>query len=268
MMWPIVISLPHASGCVPESLRPGLALSDAEIMESIDTGTEEIFGALPARHVIRAEWSRLVADLNRGPDERGRNGVIPSVDYSGRPVYGDAFTIDGDRFQERLRRYYWPYHHRLEKMVNEREIIGLVDCHSLNAVAPAEAPDAGKRRRDIVLGNNGDPYGEDIPGLGKTSCPADVLKTMKDIFIAAGFSVGINFPYAGGFIARHYGTTLIQQGKFAIQIEINQALFTDEEKTEMLPERLKWVRRKMTQCLEAIAKTRFFASPSRYFLIS
>ena len=126
MMWPIVISLPHASGCVPESLRPGLALSDAEIMESIDTGTEEVFGALPARHVIRAEWSRLVADLNRGPDERGRNGVIPEVDYSGRAVYLDPPLLNGERFQDRLRRYYWPYHGLLEKKLSQPEFLMLL----------------------------------------------------------------------------------------------------------------------------------------------
>jgi N-formylglutamate amidohydrolase len=253
---------------VPEFIRPALALSDSEIVESIDTGTAEIFGALSGQHVLCAQWTRLVADLNRGPGERGRNGVIPEVDYSGRWVYVEAPLLNGERFQDRLREYYWPYHDRLEKMVNQEEIRGLFDCHSLNAVAPVEAPDAGKSRKDIILGNNGDAYGEAVPGLGKLTCPSEGIQVIKQIFVAEGFSVDINFPYAGGFITRHYGARLMAQGKFAVQIEINQALFMDEQQSKMVPDRTKRVRRKMARCLEAIARVRFFASPPRHFLIS
>jgi len=268
MKWPFVISVPHCSARVPEFIRPALALSDPEIVESIDTGTAEIFGALPAQHVVCAQWTRLVADLNRGPGERGRNGVIPEKDYSGRRVYAEPPPLDGARFQNRLREYYWPYHDRLERMVNQGEIRGLFDCHSLNAVAPVEAPDAGKRRKDIVLGNNGGAHGETVHGFGRTTCPSEGIRIMKHVFVAEGFSVDINFPYAGGFITRHYGTRLMARDKFAVQIEVNQALFMDEEQREILPDRIKWVRKKMTRCLEAIAGIRFFASPPRHFLIS
>ncbi len=261
MTWPFVISLPHASGRVPESLRPALALSDVEIMDAIDTGTEEIFGALPARHVICAEWSRLVADLNRGPDERDRNGVIPEVDYSGRAVYLDLPLLDGERFQDRLRRYYWPYHRLLEKKLNQPGTLGLFDCHSLNAMAPVEAPDAGERRKDIVLGNNGNACGEGIPGMGNPTCASERLQAMQRVFAGAGFSVGINSPYAGGFIVRHYGPKLVEQGKFAVQIEINQALFLNEKENRILSENLDRVRQKIADCLQAIAADRFFASP-------
>lgn len=262
MTWPFVISVPHASGRVPESLRPTLALSDAETMDAVDTGTEEIFGALPARYVICADWSRLVADLNRGPDERGRNGVIPSVDYSGRPVYADPNPLDRKRLRDRLNRYYWPYHLALKKMVNQPEIKGLFDCHSLNALAPVEAPDAGERRKEIVLGNNGDACGEGIPGMRISTCASKRLQAMKRVFVGAGFSVGINFPYAGGFIIRHYGPKLVEQGKFAVQIEINQSLFLDEKENRILPAQLGMVRQKIADCLETIARDRFFASPS------
>ncbi|MFO7987523.1 MAG: N-formylglutamate amidohydrolase [Desulfatiglandaceae bacterium] len=268
MTFPFVISVPHCSARVPESLRPLLALSEPEIGESIDVGTQEIFGALPAQHVLCAQWSRLVVDLNRDPAQQGRKGVIPEVDYFGRSVYRATALPDEGRLQDRLRKYYWPYHQRLKKWLDEPRIRGLLDCHSLNGVGPLEAPDAGMKRKDIVLSNNGDHQGECVLDHGKITCPAGVLKLMADIFMAAGFSVAVNFPYSGGFITTHYGLELVERDRFAIQVEINQALFTDREVKGIIPPKLAAVREKVFNCMEEIARTLFFASPSRHFLLS
>ena len=72
-----------------------------------------------------------------------------------------------------------------------------------------------KVKPDIVLGNN----------FGKSSSE-NLINNIKNRFEKYGLKVGINKPYAGGYITRHYGNPLI--GIETIQIEINRSLYMDE----------------------------------------
>jgi len=251
MEWPFVISLPHSSGRIPEPLRPDYALSEAEIAESVDLGTLEIFGSLPAASVLRASWSRLVADLNRGPGERGPKGIIAQVDYNGRVVYHPGCVPGEDEVERRIREYYMPYHENLETALDRSGVAMVLDCHSLTGVGPPEAPDPGAHRMDIVLGNNGNHQGKAQPSQGRTTCPAEMLARLKKALEKQGFSVSVNNPYAGGYIVTHYGRKYGHRGLMAVQVEINQALFTEGMK--LVPERLAQVRDRIHAALEAIA---------------
>lgn len=222
---PFVLSLPHCSGRIPDDLRSSISLSDSEIIDSVDLGTKEIFGEFPAAIIVSAQWSRLVVDLNRARDERGPKGVIPHLDYHSREVYAPGARPNEAQIQRIVKAYYRPYHRLLSKAVQRHEIRGLFDCHSLSGVGPPEAPDAGRKRPDIVLSNNGDGLGQHIPDRGEATCSPDKLAKMKRAFQNNGFSVALNQPYMGGFITAHYGPPLMRKGKFAVQIEINQALF-------------------------------------------
>ena len=254
MRLPFVLSIPHCSGRIPDRVKPTLALSNAEIADSVDWGTKEIFGSLLAEEVLCAQWSRLVVDLNRGPGRRDLKGVIAGVDYFGRPIYHPGMAPDEKEVEARLIEYYWPYHYRLREALNESHIKGLIDCHSLNGVGPSEAPDAGKKRKDIILSNNGDHKGETRPALGKTTCPVASLNLMKQAFLEAGFSVSINDPYSAGFISTHYGHALADRKKFAVQVEINQDLFTEPGTGNTLPEKLADTGSKIRACFEQIAR--------------
>ena len=249
MKLPFVISLPHCSSLIPGAAREAVSLSDGEIYESTDIGTREIFGLLPAKVVLRAPWSRILVDLNRGAHQRGRRGVIAQVDYYCRPVYGAGWFPEKGEVEKRLREYYWPYHNRLKEVLDRPDIKGLIDCHSLNGVGPPAAPDRGKKRKDIVLSNNGNLAGDMDPSLGKTTCPAGVLHIMKEAFQRAGFSVAINDPYSGGFILRHYGQEAKRMGKVAFQIEINQDLFVEPASRRVAAEKLEEVRARVIQCM-------------------
>ena len=254
MKLPFLMSIPHCSGRVPDQVRPTLALTDAEIADSVDWGTKEIFGFLSAEEVLCAQWSRLVVDLNRDPERRDTKGVIAGIDYFGRPVYRPGMAPDKSEINGRLIEYYWPYHHRLRKALDQSHIKGLFNGHSLNGVGPSEAPDAGKKRRDIVLSNNGDHYGEMTPALGMTTCAVALLNLMKHVFLGAGFSVSINDPYSAGFITTHYGQAFAERGKFAVQVEINKDLFSESETGKILPEKLVEAGSKIRGCFSEIAR--------------
>jgi len=251
---PFIISLPHCSNRVPEEIRPTFALSDKQIEESTDMGTKEIFGSIPAKAVVSARWSRLLVDLNRGPDQRDAKGVIALKDYHGRVIYREGCIPDKQETERRIKEYYRPFHDHLRAALDDKDIKGLFDCHSLNGIGPLEAPDAGKKRRDIILSNNGDEMGNENPALGKTTCPAETLHMIRAAFQRAGFSVSINDPYAGGVIATHYGYALAGTGRIAVQIEINQDLYLEPGTRKLAAERLKSVRAKVFRSFEEIAR--------------
>ena len=250
MEWPFVISLPHSSGRIPEALRPSYALSDEEIRDSIDLGTREIFGCLPVMELLSASWSRLVVDLNRGPQDRGPKGIIAEVDYDGRLVYQPGCVPDDRERESRIRQYYMPYHKRLEAALDRPVAAMLFGCHSLTGVGPPEAPDPGVRRKDIVLGNNGNLQGTAHTSSDDTTCPAETLLQVKEAFERQGFSVSINDPYVGGYIVTHYGRKYARKGFAAIQIEINQALYT--EKKRLVREQVEQIRDRIHGTFEAI----------------
>ncbi len=251
---PFVISLPHCSGEIPGRIRPAIALTHAEIIDAIDVGTREIFGCLPAKRILCAPWNRLVVDLNRAPDQRHAKGPVALVDYHGRAVYAPHAIPDEKEIKDRLTTYYRPYHRQLQKAIERPDIKGLLDCHSLKGTGPPEAPDAGKKRKDITLGNNGGPAGEVNPARGGTTCTSDILNFIKRIFEDKGFSVSINVPYAGGFITTHYGRALVERDKMALQIEINQNLYVDPLTEKIMPSRIPDVRTRIFKCLLKIGK--------------
>jgi len=254
MRLPFVISVPHGSFQIPEDIRDSMALTQREILESTDLGSREIFTQLPVRVALWSRWSRLVVDLNRDFRQRDPRGVVPEVDYYGRDIYREEGRPEENEVERRLKAYYWPYHNRLKEAVENPEIRALFDCHSLVRIGPSGAPDPLRWRKDIVLGNNGNPKGEPDPSLGDITCPAEVLQMMKKVFINAGFSVSVNQPYSGGFITTHYGLKLVKNGRMSVQIEINQDLYADSQSLQLDRNRLGEISNRLQQIFREIAR--------------
>ena len=253
MKYPFIISLPHCSKRIPEEMKWTFALTNEEIWESTDRGVLEIFGSLPAKKIIFAQWNRLVVDLNRSPSRRDVKGVVPRVDYHGRSIYRSGCIPDEQEIERRLSKYYWPFHKRLVEAFEETDSKALFDCHSLNGTGPEEAPDPGKRRNDIILGNHGDDSGNINPARGSITCPPETLQLIKKAFEKAGFSVSLNDPYPGGFITAYHGNKLTDMGKIAVQIEINQDLYLEGTPKRLSPIRLKKVKTRVLQSFKDIA---------------
>lgn len=229
MRWPFVLSLPHCAGEIPPAVKPLLALSAAEIFDAVDHGTAEIFSELPAAVVVKADYSRLFCDLNRNPECRGEKGVVPYTDYRGRAIFRSGMYPDEKTVRDWIADYHRPYHEMLEKALCDPSVKGLFDCHSLNGTAPGDAPDAGQRRKDVIISNNGNVHGAKAPGKGEPTCPVSLMDLVAQAFEKQGFSVSVNDPYTGGFITVRYGKKLVEKGGFAIQVEMNQDLYLDPE---------------------------------------
>jgi N-formylglutamate deformylase len=253
MNYPFIISLPHCSKKIPKEIQPCLTLNKKEIAESTDRGVSDIFGSLPTKRIIFAQWNRLVVDLNRSPDRLGAKGVVPQVDYHGRSVYHPECIPNEEEINRRLSAYYWSFHQSLSDSLKEKDSMALFDCHSLNGTGPEEAPDPGNKRKDIILGNHGDASGKMISARHNITCPPETLQLIKKAFEKSGFSVSLNDPYPGGFITRFHGASLRGTAKFAVQIEINQDLYLDHTDRVISRSRLEEVKTRVLQSFHVIA---------------
>lgn len=225
MVLPLLLSIPHCGIEVPPFIAETMALNPAQVAESEDHGTREIFSGLPALACVAARWSRLVADLNRRPDEYGDKGVVALADYFGRRVFKPGQEPDTAETRRRVEAYHRPYHLELIKNLALTDLRLLLDCHSMDGVGPSEAPDPGRVRSDVSLGNCGGPDGESIPAKGEATCPASLIRGLARALESQGLSVSLNRPYSGGYITRHYGALLREQGKASLQIELNTDLY-------------------------------------------
>jgi N-formylglutamate amidohydrolase len=98
--------------------------------------------------------------------------------------------------------------------------------------------DPGMRRVDFVLG--------DCHGA---SCGPALIETVEGYLAGLGYVVTRNLPYAGGYVTRHYGRP--ERGIHALQIEVNRALYMDEERVQRRP-RLERLAEEMDGLIAAI----------------
>ena len=142
-------------------------------------------------------------------------GVIPRVVRDGAEIY--RRKLAPVEAQQRLLWLYRPYHAKLSAMIEEtRARFGtavLIDCHSMPSAAAIP---------DVVLG---DRYG--------MSASHALMRRAEIAFERQGFGIARNTPYAGGYSTHLYGRPML--GVHALQIEINRALYLDEEKIERTP---------------------------------
>ena len=94
-----------------------------------------------------------------------------------------------------------------------------IDCHSMAAVGDAYSDDAGRPRKDFVLGDR-----------DGTTCAPAFTALVAQTLAGLGYSVSINDPYKGVEIVRRYGGP--NERRHSLQIEINRRLYMDEATLE------------------------------------
>ena len=225
----VVLASPHSGDLYPEAFQATSVLTLAQLRRNEDLFVDQLVGpAVDAgAPLIKALFPRCHVDVNRAPDElpqdwatspveetaraKGGIGVVPTHIGDRMPIYRKVPTRADA--QARLSALYHPYHAALSALIDDaKEHFGqalLLDCHSMPGFAPM-----GSRRPDIVLG---DRFGQ--------ACQSETLAELRCLMQDAGFSVAINYPYAGGFVTDHYGRP--DEAVEVIQIEINRDLYVN-----------------------------------------
>jgi N-formylglutamate amidohydrolase len=257
-----VFNSPHSGRDYPPSFLARSRLSTRQIRSSEDAFVDELFGAAVdhGAPLLAARVPRACVDLNRAADEldpalilgasrRVMNpriaaglGVIPRVVGDGQIIMRGKLPLA--EAEQRIAAFYSPYHARLRALLLEQrqqfDQTILFDCHSMPHDALGAAPTIWGRRPNVVLG---DRFG--------ASCDRWVIDAATEIFRAAGFVVARNAPFAGGYITQHYGRP--RERCHALQIEIDRALYMDEERIER-GDGFAEVQSAISRCVEELAQ--------------
>ncbi|MBW8886528.1 MAG: N-formylglutamate amidohydrolase [Fibrobacteres bacterium] len=249
-MLPILISTPHSSAHVPHwllarMLRTGEERSALErrLFKEGDPFTDLIFDVPDAAATVNAAASRFVADPNRARSEGGENGVIKLTDFERRPFFPTRYVVTPEEREARLTQYYDPFHTALARVLASGSIRFFIDGHSMTARGPAIGPDEGDPRPALCIGNFGDADGD--PAAGPLSCPGPMARgirdhmaeSLRDVIAASGLEApALNSPFDGGHVLRRYSAAPFSVP--GVMIEVNRALYLDEESLRPLPGRI------------------------------
>lgn len=233
----VVFASPHSGRDYPLPFLNRAILDQQQIRSSEDAFVDQLYGVAPnfGAPLISARAPRAFLDLNRAPEEldpaliegvrrishnprvASGLGVIPRVVSNGRPIYSGKLSLD--EAHRRISMYWRPYHDTLQTLMDESQnAFGeaiLIDCHSMPHEALENVGPPGSTRPNVVLG---DRFGAAAAG--------SVVEKVEAAFTSAGLRVARNMPFAGAYIAQHYGRPSRQQ--HAIQVEIDRSLYMDE----------------------------------------
>lgn len=230
---PFVFASPHSGRLYPPDFIAQSRLTPEALRRSEDAYVDELFEAVTdfGCPFLAAEFPRAYVDTNRAASEldpamfdaplavavavpgarvNAGLGVIPRVVRDGVDIYRGK--LGATEAENRLNLLYRPYHAALAALVDETwrrfGCAVVVDCHSMPSV-PAVP--------EIVFG--------DCHG---TAISPQLMRHVERAFALQGFATARNAPYAGGYTTHLYARRQI--GVHALQIEVNRALYLDEER--------------------------------------
>lgn len=206
MTLPLLISVPHTGLRVPPEVKGLCTLTERQIIEDGDEGAAEIYSIQEeVVSFVTTDIARAIVDLNRAEDDRQADGVVKTHTIWEVPVYCEP--LSDELVETLLAKYHRPYHRELSRLAKNARLG--VDCHTMAAVGPPVASDAGKQRPLICLSN------------GDGTCPDTWLKQLAECFERAfQVEVSTNFPFKGGHIIRSHAHELPW-----VQVELSRAPF-------------------------------------------
>lgn len=238
---PLVFNSPHSGTLYPADLLAATRLDRTQLRRSEDSFVDRLFEDAPnyGAPLLKALFPRAYMDVNREafeldpqmfedtlPDHVNTRslrvaagfGTIARVVAEGMAIYRHKLSFA--EAERRVAALYLPYHGALSDLISgclqDFGCAVLIDCHSMPSLGAPQIS-ADRKAADIILG---DRYG--------TACAPLISQMIEEILRGQGYQVVRNSPYAGGYITDCYGRP--GRGQHAVQIEINRALYMNEDK--------------------------------------
>ncbi len=221
---PLLVSIPHNGSAIPHEVARTMT-DDGRSSRDTDWFLDRLydFPELEKASVIAANYSRYVIDLNRPCDNESlypgqtTTGLIPETCFDGAPIYSGELP-DENEIARRIETTWSPYHAKITdeiaRLKSEHGIAFLIEAHSIASVVPRLFEGT---LRHFNFGTNS----------GK-SCPNEVVDRMTDVIdLHPRYNYVVNGRFVGGYITRHFGRP--DDNVFAMQIELSQATYMDEE---------------------------------------
>jgi N-formylglutamate deformylase len=225
---PLLISIPHLGRELPSELG-SVFTEEAEVLSDTDWHLDELyaFAREIGASILGANISRYVIDLNRPPGGESlypgqtTTGLCPTETFRGIPLYRNGGAPPQEEIDRRRITYWEPYHAALKselaRIRGRHGKVLLWEAHSIASVLPRLFP--GKLP-DLNFGTN-----------SGASCGLEIidsaLSALGDQDEAVRPTYVLNGRFKGGYITRRYGQP--SQGVHAIQLEMCQSLYMDEE---------------------------------------
>ena len=231
---PLLISLPHDGSEIPPALAERMTEPSRRAPDT-DWNVSRLyaFGRELGASMIVPRYSRYVVDLNRPPDDTslypGQNttGLCPAVRFTGDAVYLEGQAPSPEEIAQRVDKFWRPYHEALvAELARLRAAHGRVllwEGHSIRGselefLFPGRLP-------DLNLGTS----------AGASCSPAVQARIEAALAAQSQYDHVVNGRFKGGYITRHYADPA--NGVDAVQLEISQRIYMDEENFDYLPER-------------------------------
>lgn len=226
---PLVLASPHSGREFPAGFLAAARLATAQLRRAEDAFVDVLLDGAGDVPVLRARFGRAFLDLNRAADEldpamfdgpltlparpgdrvHAGLGVLPRIAAHGLDIY--RRKLPAGEAVVRIGALHHPWHNRIATLLARAQARHgyaiLLDCHSM-------PPPAGPLPPQIVLGDR----------HGASASPA-LVAVIERHFRDAGWRVGRNSPYAGGYTTVAHAAP--HRGVHVVQIEIDRSLYMD-----------------------------------------
>lgn len=230
--FPILIVIPHGGLNVPAELSGLHAIDKFTLFVESDTCANDLFSfddEMIAK--IDADISRLFVDLDRHPflvPPRSNDGVIKKESIDGKKIFINNVFPDEIAITNILKRYYFPFHNTIEKIINTGAIRFIIECHTVMAVGPKNSLDSGRPRPIAIVENIIEKKGSKM-----LTCPDEfavyLLESLERSFSDENSTVAqrftLNKPIFNGYILKKYGLEKIPM----IRLSISRSLFLNDK---------------------------------------
>lgn len=245
----LVFNSPHSGTYVPGDFAASLAVDLKKLSYSSDSFVNILLENIPrsGAHVFLNHYLRSYLDTNRADDELDSSmfndgneaffkptnlnlahpmsnkvakgfGLLARKTFDHQEIYKETLPLS--EIERRLNTIYYPVHQALKALLDhtkqQQNYYLLIDCHSMPSLNFINPGFKNFSQPDIILGN-----------CFNASCNQKISDFFARFFMDHGLNVLFNTPYAGGYNTRHYSAP--DQKQYCIQIEINRALYMDEE---------------------------------------
>jgi len=219
---PLLFVCDHASNALPQGYGDlGLAAGALQTHIAYDIGAAEVTRGLAGAYqapAILARWSRLLIDLNRGPDDP----TLVMKLSDGKIIPGNR-NADAAEVASRLARFHAPYHAAIaDEIAHARAASRVPILVSMHSFTPAWKD----VRRPWDVGVLWDRDGR-------------LAKPLMAALARAGFHVGDNEPYSGALENDCMYVHGTMNGLPHVLIEIRQDLIATRAQSEAFAVRLK-----------------------------
>lgn len=245
---PLLVSLPHDGTALADGIAERLTDSARRVPDTDwHVGRLYAFARELGASMLVPVYSRYVVDLNRSPDDAslypGQNttGLCPQLQFSGEPVYRDGQQPDEAEVRARVETYWRPYHDalagELERIHGVHGRATLWEGHTIRSTVPFLFEG---RLPDFNLGT-----------AAGASCSPQLQQRLQAVLQQqADYSHVCNGRFKGGYITRHYAAPA--NGIDAVQLELSQINYMDEETWKYLPERAQGVQQVIRRLLQVV----------------